>query len=82
MKCRKCKIELNIKNLSCSKNLCIDCYNEYYQKYRKNNREKINKYSNEWNKTHRWLNGGVDNFLLGENIKYKIISRNGRLYII
>ena len=65
MKCKKCNSEIDFNNYY-TKHQCKKCRNKYMKEYRGKNREKYNKYTREYRFLNRWLNGGPDNYLLGE----------------
>jgi len=73
--CKKCGLKLNLKN-SASPYQCKKCHNEYMRNYDRT------EYSREYMRTRRWLNGGPDNYLLGEK-KERIICnvQNGKMLL-
>jgi hypothetical protein len=80
--CKYCGIKI-LPPIMHSPRVCTKCNldraNEYYKQ--KNKKRYDENYHRDYQRMKRWLEGGPDNFLLGENIKVKLQSINGVLHV-
>jgi hypothetical protein len=81
MTCKKCGKEIISLSDYHNGRICKQCENDYQREYRAENRERVNTIKRESSRFRRWLNGGPDNELLGDDIPTKRYSINGRLYV-
>jgi hypothetical protein len=67
MTCLTCGKKLTFENCH-SRYKCKTCYNKYARRIRRKYIFERRKYNREWVACRRWLDGGLDNRLLGDKI--------------
>jgi hypothetical protein len=78
--CKCGKPMLSIKDYA-YKSECRTCYNKRMAKYRDDNREKINRYTAEYRKSKRWLDGAERTDDMGNDIGATLWNREDGLQI-
>ncbi len=76
--CMHCGVKIIPENMY-TKTKCNICHAKEMKKYYHDH--KRIQYMNEYMRVRRWLNGGPDNHLLGDDIKVGLQSINGSLKV-